>query len=166
MCLKHSANKNNKEEIQMKKIIATIALTAASTAALATGYDITATGNRNYPTDTNNVRLAVGHQFGALRGEVEASRDLTGRNKVANYGANVGYSLAPLYGVTLTPKVGVNYLHADSGASGYGVRTGVAAALPLTATTSLVADYSYLRNERALRRLDGNSVGLGLRTSF
>lgn len=148
----------------MKKIIATIALTAASTAALAT--DLTATVNRNYATETNDVRLTVGKQFGALRGEALVSRDITGGNRVTNLGANVGYPLAAVSGVTFTPKVGVNYLNAQNGTSGYGVRAGVTATYPLTATTTLVADYGYLRNEAALRARDGNTVGLGLRRGF
>lgn len=148
----------------MKKIIALIALTAASTAALAT--DLTVTATRNYAQSTNDVALTVGKQFGAVRGEVVASRDLNGTNHVTNLGANVGYPLAPFHGVVFTPKVGVNYLNAERRAEGYGLTAGVTAAYVLNKDVTLVADYSHLRNESALRARDGNKLGLGLRTSF
>lgn len=148
----------------MKKIIATIALTAASTAAMAT--DLTASVNRNYATETNAVSLTAGKQFGAVRGEALVSRDITGGNRVTNLGANVGYPLAAVHGVTFTPKVGVNYLNAQNGTSGFGVRAGLEAAYPVTKNVTVVADYGYLRNETALRVRDGNTVGLGLRTGF
>lgn len=148
----------------MKKIIALIALTAASTAAMAT--DLTATVSRNHVTHTNDVALTVGKQFGALRGELVASRDLNGVNHVTNLGANVGYPLAAVHGVTFTPKVGVNYLNAERRVQGYGVTVGVTATYPLTKDVTLVADASHLRNERSIASRDGNTLGLGLRTSF
>lgn len=150
----------------MKKIIATIAITTLSTLAMAQGFDVTATGNRNVGTDTNDVRVTAGKQYGVLRYEASASRDLTGGNRVTNYGAAVGYPLATYQGVTFTPKVGVNYLNAQNGASGYGVRAGVTAVYPVTTNVGLVADYSYLRNERTLRHFDGNELGLGVRVGF
>jgi hypothetical protein len=148
----------------MKKIIATIALTAVSTVALAT--DLTTSVARNHVTHTNDVVLTVGEQFGDLRGELVASRDLNGVNHVTNLGAKVGYPLAAVHGVTFTPKVGVNYLNPERGAQGYGITAGVSAAYPLTATTTLVGEVTHLRNENALRARNGNSLGMGVRTSF
>jgi hypothetical protein len=146
----------------MNKIIATIALATLSAAATASDTNVTTFVDHSIHGKDNSVRVVTGKQFGAFTGELQASRDLRGDNRVTNFGANVGYPVGTFAGVAVTPYAGVNYLTRQRGVSGYGVRAGVTGSVALTKRVSLVADAGYLRNEGALRKLDGGSLGLGL----
>ena len=150
----------------MNKIIATIALATLSATAAASETTVTTFVDHSIQDKTNSVRVVAGKQFGAFTGELQASRDLRGDNRVTQFGANLGLPVGTFTGVTVTPYAGVNYLNAVKGAAGYGVRAGVTGSVALTKNVGLVADYSYLRNERTLRGLDGGSLGLGLSVGF
>ena len=150
----------------MNKIIATIALATLTATATASETTVSTFVDHSIQDKTNSVRVVAGKQFGAFTGELQASRDLRGDNRVTSFGANLGLPVGTFAGVTVTPYAGVNYLNAVKGATGYGVRAGVTGAVALTKNVDLVADYSYLRNERTLRGLDGGSLGLGLAFGF
>lgn len=149
----------------MKKIITIAALAAISTGAFAT--DVTVSTGRNFGSDTNAATVAVGKQFGAVRGEASLGR-VTNDGREANVlGLGVSYPVATVGGVTVAAKAGANYFAGQGpAANGYALRGGVEATYPLTKTVSLVANVERVEAQRRIEAIEGNVVTFGLRSSF
>lgn len=155
----------------MKKILAALAFVAASTAALAT--DVTVNTGITTGIDSNVGSVAIGKQFGPVRGEVSLGRTFKYGREANIYGLGVSYPLTEVRGVTLAAKAGLSYVdnHYASAfrgisADGYALSAGLEASYPLTKTLTAVATLERVAGQQRINVINGNNLIAGLRYSF
>ena len=149
----------------MKKYLLALVAAAALVSAPAYALDLTLGGGHHAGTELNGGSVALGQQFGVVRGEVSLLSD---RADPGNYvlGVSAALPVASVGPVALAAKAGVLYTDTGVGANGYGMKVGGEATYVLSKEVAAVVEVSHVRNEEALRGMNGNVGLVGLRFKF
>jgi hypothetical protein len=148
----------------MKKMLLVALLTASLGAS---ALEIGVTGTRDYSgVDRTGYGLTVGQKAGAVGVTGGFERFTTGTNDQDRYSLVVGYDVAKLGVVTVTPKVGVAYLNNQTTADGYAMTVGVGASVPVTKQVSVGLDVARQYGQDRVSQFDGNRVTAAVKYSF
>ena len=148
----------------MKKMLLVALLTASLGAS---ALEIGVTGTRDYSgVDRTGYGLTVGQKAGAVGVTGGFERFTTGTNDQDRYSLVVGYDVAKLGVVTVTPKVGVAYLNNQTTADGYAMTVGVGASAPVTKQVSVGLDVARQYGQDRVSQFDGNRVTAAVKYSF
>ena len=148
----------------MKKLLFVALLTASLGAS---ALEIGVTGTRDYSgVDRTGYGLTVGQKAGAVGVTGGFERFTTGTNDQDRYSLVVGYDVAKLGVVTVTPKVGVAYLNNQTTADGYAMTVGVGASVPVTKQVSVGLDVARQYGQDRVSQFDGNRVTAAVKYSF
>lgn len=148
----------------MKKLAIIAALAVASVAASAA--DVSFRVSNPSGAESYRIGVAVGKKFGAIGVEGAYDASTVGTVRVDRYSVVGSYDVAKVAGVTISPKVGVAYVHPGVGPTGYVATVGVGASYPLTKNLNLVADYAWQNGQARVNGIDNNVVSAGLKYSF
>jgi hypothetical protein len=149
----------------MKKLVIASALIAA-TVGTASALELGVSAGRDQTSDRNTASVSVGGKVGSLGVDVFTDRAYLRDGDLDRVGVMASRSLVKVAGVDIGARAGVAYVMPHAGANGYAVVYGVGAALPLTQTLSLTADFTRQTGEKAIEGLDGNRATVGLRVKF
>ena len=148
----------------MKKMLLVALLTASLGAS---ALEIGVTGTRDYSgVDRTGYGLTVGQKAGAVGVTGGFERFTTGTNDQDRYSLVVGYDVAKLGVVTVTPKVGVAYLNNQTTADGYAMTVGVGASVPVTKQVSVGLDVARQYGQDRVSQFDSNRVTAAVKYSF
>lgn len=148
----------------MKKLIIAT-LMAASFGAHALEFGVT--GTRDYAgNDRNGMGITVGQKTGAFGVTAGFERFTEGSNDQDRYSLVVGYDVAKLGAVTVTPKVGVAYLNNQITADGYAMTVGVGASVPVTKQVSVGLDFARQYGQDRVSQFDGNKLTAAVKYNF
>ena len=153
----------------MKKLAIASIMALAAVSASAAEFGVFT--NAHYAGDGDKhtgTGLSIGQHYGAysVTGAFERVREDAQRQD--RYSVTAGYDVATLGPVTITPKLGVAYLHhSDSAAAnGYAMTVGVGASMPLTKQFALTVDAKRQYGQDRVADDNGNSVAVGLKYKF
>ena len=142
-----------------------VALLTASLGASA--LEVGVTGTRDYSgTDRNGMGITIGQKTGAVGVTAGFERFTEGPNDQDRYSLVVGYDVAKLGAVTITPKVGVAYLNNQITADGYAMTVGVGASVPVTKQVSVGLDFARQYGQDRVSQFDGNRLTAAVKYSF
>lgn len=149
----------------MKKIAiaSLIALAATTASALEVGVN----ASREYVgTDNNGTGLTVGKKFGKVGVTAGFDRFTKEVNDQDRLSLTVGYDVAKVGPVTLTPKVGVAHLQNSRASEGYALAVGIGASVPLSKAVDFTVDARRQYGQDRVSQFDGNTVSAGLKFKF
>lgn len=150
----------------MKKLVLASIIALATTAAAALEVGVTTTRDYSGTENRNGTGITAGEKFGKVGVTAGFQRFTKGTNDQDRYSLVLGYDIAKLSSVTVTPKVGVSYLDNHVGENGYAATVGVGASLPVTKQVSLGLDFARQYGQDRVNQFDGNLVSLGLKYRF
>lgn len=147
----------------MKKVaLVTLLSTVLTAGAAEVGLD----GVRDTKDQVSAVRLTVGENVGKVAVEVGYGVTRSGKHE-DKLDVTAGYKLVDLYGVSVTPKVGVDYM-ANKGAApnGWALQGGAELGYNVTKNVKVVAEYAYQKGEQKVSAFDGSYVAAGVKVGF
>ena len=148
----------------MKKMLFVALLTASLGAS---ALEVGVTGTRDYSgTDRNGMGITVGQKAGAVGVTAGFERFTAGSNDQDRYSLVVGYDVAKVGPVTVTPKIGAAYLNNQTTADGYAMTVGVGASVPVTKQVSVGLDFARQYGQDRVSQFDGNRVTAAVKYSF
>ena len=147
----------------MKKIaLVTLLSTALTAGAVEVGVD----ASRDLKTQSSALRLTVGQNVGKV--EVEGGLAVTRSGKQEDkLDVTAGYKLLDFYGVSVTPKVGIDYMSNKGAApNGWALQGGAELGYSVMKNVKVVAEYVYQKGEQKTSAFDGSYVGAGVKVGF
>lgn len=153
----------------MKKILAALMLVGAVSAASAGEFTLGA--SQNLSKTENSVDMTYGMKIMDVKTEFGYSTNDSRTLKNDQWSAGVSLPIAKLGQIQTSAKVAGVYvdsrgLKVGGSQSGFGVRYGVEAELPLTKSFALVGNVSRFDGASRVRNFEGNIVGLAGRFTF
>jgi hypothetical protein len=159
----------NLKGVYMKKTLIAIAAMAFIGAASAVEVGVFGGEDASHQDSGLNHSLfgaSVGEHFGPVSATAEfARKNEIGTNQ--NRSSLVaGYDVATVGTVTVTPKVGGTFVDNEIVQSGYALRYGVGASVPLASKVAGTVDVYRLQGDSRITSQTGNTVTAGVRFSF
>lgn len=109
---------------------------------------------------------SVGEHFGPLSATVDFAHLKQVSANQNRSSLVVGYDVVTLGNVTVTPKVGGTFVDNEVAQSGYALRAGVGASVPLASKVFATADFYRLQGDSRIATQTGNTVTAGIKVSF
>ena len=150
----------------MKKFAFATLIALAATAASAVEIGVTGTRDYSGAQDHTGYGVSLGQKVGSVGLTAGFERFTAGTNDQDRYSLVVGYDVAKLGVVTVTPKVGVAYLNNQTTADGYAMTVGVGASVPVTKQVSVGLDVARQYGQDRVSQFDGNRVTAAVKYSF
>jgi opacity protein-like surface antigen len=129
-------------------------------------------------TDRTEYGITVGEKFGKVGITAGFARSNGGtpitiptdgpyKDQVQNrYSLVVGYDVAKIATVTVTPKLGVGYLDNTRDANGYVMTVGAGLSMPVTKKITFGLDYYRQYGQDRVNQFDGNRIQVSTRYAF
>ncbi len=149
----------------MKKIFATLALSLFAVSTMA--WELGVSGGRDFSgADRNYAGISLSHDVGPVGVTAGYSRTFSGDDNQNRFSVMAGVDLVKLGPVTVTPVVGVAYLHNQASANGLALAAGVSTSLPIRDRMDLVVDWTHQWGQERVNTSNGNRVSAGIRYAF
>lgn len=150
----------------MKKLAIASIIALAATAASALEMGVSVTRDYSGAENRNGGGLSLTHRQGNLGVTAGFDRFTKGTTDQDRWSLVGGYDVAKVGPFTVTPKLGVAYLHNQVGDNGYAMTVGAGVSTPLTKKVSLGLDVYRQYGQNRVNSFDGNRVSVGLGYKF
>jgi len=153
----------------MKKILAALALLAASTAVSAVDFGLQLNRDYGYKDfNRNGFGATIGQKFGKLGVEGGFERFANGQDQ-DRWSLLAGYDVVTFgkaLPTTLVVKGGAAYLNNQYAKDGMAWLLGTGLNIPLSKQFAVTVDYRYQWGQSRVSSYDGSTLGAGLKYSF
>lgn len=149
----------------MKKTLIATTLALAVTAASALEVGVQA--GRDFSSPNRNYGgVTLGHSVGPTSVTLGFNRTAVSADDQNRWSVVAGYDLLKVGPMTVTPTVGLAYLHNQNSANGMAMTAGVEASVPVMDRVRAVVDWTHQIGQSRVNASNGNRVTAGIRYTF
>lgn len=150
----------------MKKLVLASIIALATTTASALEVGVHSSRDYSGNVDRNSTGITLSENYGKIGVTGGFERFTKGTSDQDRYSLAVGYDIAKVGTVTITPKLGVALLQNQVGEDGFAFTAGIGAKLPITKQVSLNLDVARQNAQDRVGQFDGNIATFGLGYRF